>query len=205
MLVERNGVGPIVARDARVAESAQIIGNVLIGEGCVIGYGAVIESSGPEVRLDVGVVVMSGAVVRSSGGLHRPAFPVRVGAETLVGPLSVLEGCLIGDACHVGAGVLVLPGAVTGEGTRLGAGGVVHGGTRLPPASRVGPHHYAVPGEDGGAVITADVEEARRHLSGADPSGDGLDGDGRADLAALHRRTTAILRAEAAGWTDRVL
>ena len=73
--MERNDVSPIVARDARIAESAQVIGNVLIGEGCVVGHGAVIESSGPEVRLDAGVVVMSGAVVRSVGGVHRPAFP----------------------------------------------------------------------------------------------------------------------------------
>jgi carbonic anhydrase/acetyltransferase-like protein (isoleucine patch superfamily) len=205
VLVERNDVSPIVARDARIAESAQVIGNVLIGEGCVVGHGAVIESSGPEVRLDAGVVVMSGAVVRSVGGVHRPAFPVRVGAETLVGPLAALAGCLIEDACYVATGVMVFQDVVVGEGTRLGAGSIVHVGTRLPPASRVGLRHYAVPGEDGEAVITADVEEARRHLAGADFFGHVFDADGQADLAALHRRTTAILRAEAAGWTDRVL
>jgi carbonic anhydrase/acetyltransferase-like protein (isoleucine patch superfamily) len=205
VLVQRNDVSPIVARDARISESAQIVGNVLIGEGCVVGHGAVIESSGPEVRLDAGVVVLPGAVVRSVGGVHRAAFPVRIGAESLIGPLTALAGCLIEDACYVATGAMVFQGAVVGEGTRLGAGSIVHVGTRLPPGSRVGMRHYAVPGDDGQALITADVDEARRHLADADFFGQVFDDDGHADLAALHRRATAIIRAEASGWTDRVL
>ncbi len=132
MLVERNDIAPIVARDARVAESAQVIGNVLIGEGCVIGHGAVIESSGPEVHLAAGVVVMSGAVIRSVGGVHRPAFPVRVGPESLVGPLAALAGCVLEEACYVATGAMVFQGVVVGAGTRLSAGSIVHVGTRLP-------------------------------------------------------------------------
>jgi carbonic anhydrase/acetyltransferase-like protein (isoleucine patch superfamily) len=198
VLVQRNDVGPIVARDARIAESAQIVGNVLIGEGCVVGHGAVIESSGPEVRLDMGVVVLPGAVIRSAGGVHRPAFPVRIGGESLIGPLSSLTGCVIEDACHVADGAIVCQGVVVGEGTRLGAGSVVHAGTRLPPGSHVGTCHHAVPA-GGGALITADAAEASRLADGQDL------GDGRTDLAALNRRASAILRAEASDWTDRLL
>jgi carbonic anhydrase/acetyltransferase-like protein (isoleucine patch superfamily) len=200
VLVQRNDVSPIVARDARIAESAQIVGNVLIGEGCVVGHGAVIESSGPEVRLDAGVVVLPGAVVRSAGGVHRPAFPVRVGAESLIGPLAALTGCVVEDACYVATGAMVFQGAVVGEGSRLGAGSVVHVGTRLPPGSHVGTHHHAVP-SGGQTLITADAAEASRL---ADLDGQALD-EGRPDLAALNRRASAILRAEASDWTDQAL
>ncbi|TQL96282.1 carbonic anhydrase/acetyltransferase-like protein (isoleucine patch superfamily) [Actinoallomurus bryophytorum] len=200
MLVQRNDVGPIVARDARIAESARIVGNVLIGEGCVVGHGAVIESSGPEVRLDAGVVVLPGAVVRSVGGAHRPAFPMRIGAESLIGPLVSLTGCVIEAACYAATGAMVFQGAVVGEGSRLGAGSIVHVSTLLPPGSHVGTHHHAVPDGDQ-VLITADAAEASRM---ADLDSQALD-DGHNDLAALNRRSSAILRAEASDWTDRAL
>src|SRR4029453_14629937 len=119
MFVQRNKARPVVAASAWVAPTAQVVGNVIVGEGCVVDYGAVLVSSGPLVRLAEGVVVGAGAVIRSVGGAHRPGFPVHVGAESLVGPLA---GCWIGAACYVATGVMVFQGAVVGEGSRLGAG-----------------------------------------------------------------------------------
>jgi carbonic anhydrase/acetyltransferase-like protein (isoleucine patch superfamily) len=109
-----------VAAGAWVAPTAQVVGNVIVGEGSVVDYGAVIVSSGSPVRLDEGVVVMPGAVIRSVGGAHRPGFPVHVRAESLVGPLAALAGCSLGAACYVATGVMVFQGAVVGEGSRLG-------------------------------------------------------------------------------------
>jgi carbonic anhydrase/acetyltransferase-like protein (isoleucine patch superfamily) len=205
MFVQRNDARPVVAAAAWVAPTAQVVGNVIVGEGCVVDYGAVIVSSGPPVRLDEGVVVLSGAVICSVGGVHRPAFPVHVGAQSLVGPLAALAGCSIGAACYVATAVMVFQGAVVGEGSRLGAGSIVHVNAALPPHSRVGMRHYAVAGGDGRAVVTADVEEARRLLARADFFDQVFDDDQQADLAQLHRRATATLRAEAADWTDRLL
>jgi carbonic anhydrase/acetyltransferase-like protein (isoleucine patch superfamily) len=203
MLLQRNDARPAVAAGAWVAETAHVVGNVVIGEGCVVDHGAVLVSSGPEVRLDAGAVVMPGAVIRSVGGAHRPAHPVRIGAESLVGPMAALAGCTIGAACYVATGVMVFQGAVVGDGSRLSAGSIVHVGTELPAGSRVGLRHYAVPGDDG-AVITPDLETARPLLARAGFF-DRVFADGdQDDLAALHRRTTATLRAEAADWTDTI-
>jgi len=205
VFVQRNDARPEVAAGAWVAPTAQLVGNVSVGEGCVVDYGAVIVSSGPPVRLDAGVVVMPGAVIRSVGGAHRPAFPVHIGAESLVGPLAALAGCSLGAACYVATGVMVFQGAVVGEGSRLGAGSIVHVNTALPLQSRVGMRHYAVAGDDGRAVITSDVEEARRLLARADFFGQVFDDDDQADLTSLHRRSTATLRREASDWTDTSL
>jgi carbonic anhydrase/acetyltransferase-like protein (isoleucine patch superfamily) len=205
MLVQRNDSRPVVADTAWVAPTAQIVGNVLIGEQCVVEYGAVIASSGPPVRLDAGVVVMQGAVIRSVGGSHRPAFPTHVGAESLVGPLASLAGCSLDPACYVATGVMVFQGAVVGEGSRLGAGSIVHVNATLPPGSRVGMRQYAIAGSDGRALITSDVNEARRLLGRADFFGRVFGDEDQSDLVSLHRRATATLRAEAADWTDTPL
>ena len=86
MLVERNGGVPDVGRGASLAPTAVVVGDVVIAEGCYLGHGVVIESGGPPVRLERDVVVMPNTVIRSLGGKARPAFPVHVGAGTLIGP-----------------------------------------------------------------------------------------------------------------------
>jgi carbonic anhydrase/acetyltransferase-like protein (isoleucine patch superfamily) len=202
VLIERLGHAPVVAPSARIAATATVVGNVIIGAGCVIDYGVVIASSGPPVTLGDGVVVMANAVVRSVGGAHRPAFPVVLGADCLVGPAAVLAGCTVGPGVYIATQALVFHGAEIGEGTRLGAGSIVHAGAQLPAQSRVGLRQIAVPTKDGpGLVITSDVDAARTHLARADFFGRAFElADD--DLVELHRRSVEILRLEAADYDD---
>jgi carbonic anhydrase/acetyltransferase-like protein (isoleucine patch superfamily) len=204
MFAQRNHARPAVAASAWVAPTAQLVGNVIVGERCVLDYGAVVVSSGPAVRLDEGVVVMAGAVIRSVGGAHRPAFPVHVGADSLVGPLASLAGCRSGRPA-TWPPVSWCSRASRWGGSRLGAGSIVHVDAALPPQSRVGMRHYAVAGDDSRAVVTSDLDEARRLLARADFFGHVFDDDDQADLASLHRRATATLRSEVADWSDTPL
>jgi carbonic anhydrase/acetyltransferase-like protein (isoleucine patch superfamily) len=81
MLFSRNGITPRVDRSARVARTASVVGDVIVGAGCYVDYGVIIASSGPPVVLGEGARVLANAVIRSVGGHGRPAFPVRIGAE----------------------------------------------------------------------------------------------------------------------------
>jgi carbonic anhydrase/acetyltransferase-like protein (isoleucine patch superfamily) len=200
MIVRRNQAEPVVAPSARVAPTAQLVGDVRVGEGCVIDYGAVVASAGPPVVLGRGVVVMPNAVVRSVGGEHRPAYPVEIGDDSLIGPLAALAGCVLGEACYVATGVMVFHGARVGTGSRLGAGSIVHTAAVLPPASRVGMRQFAVAGADG-TVVTSDLDTARTLLAKAGFFERAFASD-EADPVALHREATATLRAEADGWDD---
>jgi len=201
MMMERNGAKPEVAATARIAPTAQLVGDVRIGEGCVIDHGAILASSGPPVVLERGVVVMANAVVRSVGGSHRPAFAISIGSDSLIGPLAALAGCAIGEACYVATGVMVFQGATVATGSRLGAGSIIHTGATLPRASRVGMRQFAVPGPNGRAIVTGDLDRARDLLAGANFFERVFETD-EEDLERLHRRSTALLRAEAAEWSD---
>lgn len=200
MLVERNGTVPEVDPRASVAPSAVVVGDVAIAEGCYVGHGVVLESGGPPVRLERDVAVMANTVVRSVGGGGRPAFPVRIGARTLVGPQCALAGCDLAEDCYVATQVMVFQAVEVGAASRLGAGSVVHVGTRLPAGSRVGLRQIAVPGPDG-PLITSDVDAAREALAQADFFGE-VFGLGDEDQERLHRRAAAILREEALAWRD---
>jgi hypothetical protein len=95
---------------------------------------------------------------------------------------------------------MVFQGVVIGRGSRLGAGSIAHVGAQLPPLSRVGMRQYAV-ADDGGAVITGDLDLARALVAQADFFGRAF-GDDERDLEALHRASVATPRAEAADWSD---
>ena len=200
MLFSRNGVKPAVDKTATVAPSASVVGNVTIGAGCYVGHGAVIESSGPLVELDAGVLVTANAVVRSTGGRHRPSFPMTIGANTLVGPQSVLIGCHIGADCYVATAVIVFQGADVGDGSRLGAGSIVHARAVLPAASRVGFRQVAAP-DGGGVRVTSDLDEARSLVGQADFFGNVFDVR-EEDTLTLHRRVIEALQRETSEWHD---
>jgi carbonic anhydrase/acetyltransferase-like protein (isoleucine patch superfamily) len=200
VLFSRSGVKPAVDEAAAVAPSASVIGNVTIGAGCYIGHGAVVESSGPPVELGAGVLVMANAVIRSTGGRYRPAFPVSVGANSLVGPQTALIGCRVGADCYVATAVIVFQGAEVGDGTRVGAGSIVHAGAVLPPASRVGFRQVAAP--DGtGVRVTSDLDEARGLVGQADFFGNVFDAR-EDDMVTLHRRAIETLQREVSEWHD---
>ena len=186
---------PVVAPDAFVASSAVLVGDVRVGAAAVIDHGALIVSTGAPIELGARVAVMPGAVIRSTGG-GRPPHPVRIGDDCLIGPQAALAGCTLGAAVYVATQVMVFHGAVVGNGCRLGAGSIVHTGARLPDRTRVGMRQFAVPGPDGAAVVTSDLDEARTLLAAADFFGTVFAEQSPADLTELHQRSTAAVAAE---------
>jgi carbonic anhydrase/acetyltransferase-like protein (isoleucine patch superfamily) len=198
MLVDRNGVAPQVAEDAWVASTAQLVGDVTVGPGCTVEHGALLVSGGPPVRLGRGVAVMPGAVIRSTGGRDRPSFPVDIGDDCLIGPQAALAGCKLGEAVYVATQVMVFHGATVGDGCRLGAGCIVHTGANLPGCSRVGMRQFAIAQPNQPALITADLDMARKALAQAGffSAVFDIEPNDQQDLVELHRRTTRVLASE---------
>src|SRR5215475_2054466 len=125
MIITRNGQAPAVHPSAVVASSAQIIGNVSVGASCYIDYNVVIESSGLPIEIADHVIVLANSVIRSVGGVHRPAFSVHIEDHSLISPSCSLVGCQIGRKCYLATGVMVFQSAVIGEGSRISAGAIV--------------------------------------------------------------------------------
>lgn len=200
MLIERNGEAPRPRTSARIASSASVVGNVRIGAHAYVDHGVVIESSGPLVEIGDEALVFAGTVVRSVGGLTRPAFPVGIGERTLVSPSCVLTGCQVGRNCYIATGAIVLQGARLGDHVRIGAGAIVHATTVLPDHARVGLRHIAAPTAEGYAS-TADVETARRAVAELDFF-EAAFGVSAADQARLHEQVMTTLLDEVHGWRD---
>jgi carbonic anhydrase/acetyltransferase-like protein (isoleucine patch superfamily) len=123
MLIEHAGKRPRVHESAYVAPNAVLSGNVTVGPGARILFGAVVTAEGASGQVVLGrdCIVMENAVVRG-----RPGRPCRVGDSVLIGPHAHLNGCEIGDSVFVATGASVFPGARVGERSELRINAVVH-------------------------------------------------------------------------------
>lgn len=132
-LFEIDGIAPQVADSAWVADSAQVIGRVELGEDCSIWFGAVLRGDQPEpIRIGRGSNIQDASVLHSDAGV-----PLTIGENVTVGHQVVLHGCTIGDGSLIGIGAVVLNGAKIGKHCLVGAGALVTEGKEFPDGSLI--------------------------------------------------------------------
>jgi carbonic anhydrase/acetyltransferase-like protein (isoleucine patch superfamily) len=128
-VIELDGVAPRIADDAFVAETAVLIGDVVVEAAASIWFGAVLrgDNSGG-IRVGRGSCVQDNCVIHCADDL-----PTVIGENVTVGHMAMLEGCEIGDGALIGMGAIVLQRAHVGIRSLVAAGAVVGEGVRIPP------------------------------------------------------------------------
>jgi carbonic anhydrase/acetyltransferase-like protein (isoleucine patch superfamily) len=132
-LLPYNGVWPRIACDAFVAPTAVVVGDVTVGAGASIWFGAVVRGDVHAIRIGARTNVQDLTVVHVTEGKHATA----IGDDVTIGHRVVLHGCTVKDRCLVGIGAIVLDGAVVGEEAMVGAGALVPPGMTVPPRTLV--------------------------------------------------------------------
>ena len=127
ILIEFEGRSPRVADDAYVAPTAVLIGDVTVGPGASVWFGAILRGDFGRIEVGPGSNVQDNAVLHTS-----EVHPTVVGADVTIGHLSTLEGCRIEDGALIGMGSVLLQGAVVGAGSMVAAGSVVGEGFEIP-------------------------------------------------------------------------
>ncbi len=121
-------ISPQIASDVFVAQTAAIIGDVHIGAGSSIWFGAVLRGDVFPIRIGESVSIQDNAVIHVTSGQHATT----VGNRVTVGHAAVLHGCTIDDSCIVGMGAIVLDQAHVHRHCIVGAGALVTSGTHIP-------------------------------------------------------------------------
>jgi len=163
-----DGQQPLLAADAWIAPSADLIGDVQLGEQVSVWFGAVIRADNTAIHIGARSNVQEGAMLHSD-----PGAPLTVGADCTIGHHAILHGCTIEQGVLVGMGATILNRAVIGAGSLVGAGALVTEGKSFPPGSLiVGSPARSVRdlSEEQIARLTASaagyVEKARRFAAG---------------------------------------
>ena len=118
---------PEVHPTAWVAESAELIGRVTLGEQASVWYGVVIRGDNDLIRIGARSNVQDGSVLHTDAG-----FPLSIGEGVIVGHKVMLHGCTIGDGALIGIGAVILNGAQIGARSIVGAGALVPMGKAFP-------------------------------------------------------------------------
>jgi carbonic anhydrase/acetyltransferase-like protein (isoleucine patch superfamily) len=124
---------PKIDDSAFVVESAQIIGDVVIGEESSVWFNAVIRGDVNHIQIGNYTNIQDGCVLH----VARKTHPLIVGDEVTVGHNVTLHACTIGSRCLIGMGAVVMDGVEIGEHSIVGAGALVTPGTKIPPGSLV--------------------------------------------------------------------
>ena len=127
-LIELDGVAPRIADDAFVAETAVLIGDVVVEPAASVWFGAVLRGDNSQIRVGAGSCVQDNCVIHCARDL-----PTLIGENVTVGHMAMLEGCIIGDGALIGMGAIVLQRASVGVRSLVAAGAVVGEGMEIPP------------------------------------------------------------------------
>jgi carbonic anhydrase/acetyltransferase-like protein (isoleucine patch superfamily) len=127
-LYEHDGHRPRIDESVRIAPTAVIVGNVTIGPGCSVGFGAVVVAESGAVRIGAHCVIMDTAVLR---GTRKD--PLILADNILVGPRASLAGCQVEDSVFLATGATIFNGARIGTRAEVRVNGIVHLRTRLEP------------------------------------------------------------------------
>src|ERR1700722_10443653 len=125
------GYSPVVPKSCYVDISAQIIGQVELGEHSSVWMNAVLRGDAHSIRVGASSNVQDCAVLHGMRYKH----PVVVGDWVTIGHNATVHGCVFEDACRIGMGARILNNARIGEGSIIAAGALIPENTVVPANS----------------------------------------------------------------------
>ncbi|VTU23093.1 Putative acetyltransferase [Variovorax sp. SRS16] len=131
-LYELDGVAPQLGDGAWVADSAQVIGNVVLADNANIWFGAVLRGDNEPIRIGRNSNIQDLSVLHTDHGC-----PLTIGDNVTVGHQVMLHGCTVGDNSLIGIQAVVLNNAKIGRNSIVGAGSVVTEGKEFPDNSLI--------------------------------------------------------------------
>src|ERR1700684_2579341 len=117
MLRPYQGIRPTVPASAYVDPSAQVIGDVVLGENASIWMNAVVRGDVNSIRIGANSNIQDCAVLHGM----RYVYPVIVGEWVTIGHNATVHGCVVEDAVLIGMGATILNDCRIGEGSSVGA------------------------------------------------------------------------------------
>lgn len=126
LILPFNGIHPEIHPDAWLAPNATIVGDVHIGAGASVWFGAVLRGDMDRIELGAGSNLQDNVVVHTDYGV-----PSIIGPNVGVGHLALIHGARVGEGCLIGMGAKLLNRSVIGDGAFVAAGALVLEGQEI--------------------------------------------------------------------------
>jgi len=130
MIKEFSGHTPQIGENCFVAPNAVVLGDVSLGDGSSVWYGAVLRGDVSPIRIGSHTSIQDNCVIHCS-----EKHGTTIGNRVTIGHGAVLEGCRVEDGALIGMKATVLEGAIVETGSLVAAGSVITPNTRIPAGS----------------------------------------------------------------------
>lgn len=140
MLIAFQGVTPRIHESVFLAPSADIIGDVCIGENSSVWFGCVIRGDVNRIRIGRNTNIQDLSMIHVTHYTREDrgdGFETLIGDNVTIGHRVMLHGCLIENNCLIGMSATILDGAIIGESSIVGAGSLVTKNKVFPPRSLI--------------------------------------------------------------------
>ena len=131
MIRSFKGMTPKIPASCYVDESAQLVGDVVLGEHASVWMNAVLRGDVHSIRIGAHSNVQDCSVLHGM----KQQYGVSLGEYVTVGHSVTLHGCTVQDRCLIGMGCIILNGAEIGEGSIIAAGTLIPEKTIVEPGS----------------------------------------------------------------------
>lgn len=155
MLRPYRGQLPRVHPTAFIDDSAQVIGDVEIGEESSVWMLCVIRGDVHRIRIGNRSNVQDGTIIHVMKDTH----PTTIGNDVTIGHGAIVHGCTVEDQCLIGMGAIILNGVTVGTGSIVAAGTLLPEGMQIPPRSLV----MGSPGKVRRTLSDADLDEIQMY------------------------------------------
>lgn len=149
-IYELDGKAPQLGEGVWIADSAQVIGQVELGERSSVWYGAVVRGDNEKITLGRNCNVQDLAVLHAD-----PGIPLTLADNVTIGHQAMLHGCTVGEGTLIGIQAVVLNHVKIGRNCVVGAGAVITEGKEFPDNS-------LIVGAPAKAIRTFDAEGVAR-------------------------------------------
>lgn len=129
MIRSFQGRWPVVPSSCYIDHSAQVVGDVTLGENSSVWMNAVLRGDVNSIHVGANSNVQDCAVLHG----QRNLYSVHVGDWVTIGHNATVHGCIVEDAVLIGMGVTILNDCRIGEGSIIAAGAVLPEHTVVPP------------------------------------------------------------------------
>jgi len=157
MIRSYKGISPTIPNSCYVDESAQIIGDVVLGENASVWMNAVLRGDVHSIRVGAHSNVQDCSVLHGM----KEQYGVFIGDYVTVGHSVTLHGCTVGDRCLIGMGSIILNGAFIGEGSIIAAGTLIPEKAIIEPGSL----WMGSPGQFRRKLVERDTESIIRYAN----------------------------------------
>lgn len=127
-IYEVNQKRPVIGRYTWIAPTAQVIGDVTIGNGCYIGYGAIIRGDFGSVIIGNNTAVEEGVMIHS-----RPRGVTTIGESVTIGHLAMIHDCILNNYCVIGMSSTITSHSEVGEWAIIAEHSLIKSNQIVPP------------------------------------------------------------------------